>query len=100
MIKDTTFDKYNQETYIGNLNRLGNHPICVQNKVARTWDETSREFEITIYNKSEYDNKQLFNRAHYTLPVIRYGIYEKDGKKYVILALFRIKDLIILLMII
>lgn len=81
MLRDTTFDKYNQETYIGNLSKLGNHPICVQNKIARTWDETSREFKITIYNKSEYDNKQLFNRAHYTLPVIRYGIYEKDGKK-------------------
>ncbi len=37
MLKDTTFDKYNQETCIGTSDRFGNHPICIQNKVARTW---------------------------------------------------------------
>lgn len=81
MLKDSTFDKYNSETYIGNLARFGNHPICVQNKVARTWDENSKEFKITIYDKSKYNNKLLFDRPHYTLPVIRYGIYEKHGKR-------------------
>lgn len=81
MVKDHTFNKYNKETCIGNLSRFDNNPICVQNKVARTWDENSREFHITIYDKKNYDNMELFNRPHYSLPVIRYGIYEKDGKK-------------------
>lgn len=81
IVKNHTFDKYNKESYIGKLSRFDNNPICVQNKVARTWDETSREFHITIYDKNHYDNKELFNRPHYSLPVVRYGIYEKDGKK-------------------
>lgn len=37
--------------------------------------------EITIYDKQYYDNKELWNRPHYTLPVIRYGIYEKENRK-------------------
>lgn len=81
LLKDSTFDKYNKETYIGSLSRFDNNPLCVQNKVARTWDETSREFQITIYDKNHYENKKLFNRPHFSLPVIRYGIYEKNGKK-------------------
>ncbi len=44
-------------------------------------DETSKEFKIIIYNKSNYYNTNLFDRPHYSLPVIRYGIYEKNGKK-------------------
>ncbi len=81
LLKDHTLDKYNKETCIGKLSRFDDNPICVQNKVARTWDENSREFQITIYDKKHYANKKLFNRPHYSLPVIRYGIYEKDGKK-------------------
>lgn len=81
LISDTTFSKYNKETYIGKLEKLGNHPICVQNKIARSWDETTREFAITIYDKKLFDNTDLFNRPHYTLPVIRYGVYNKNGKK-------------------
>lgn len=81
MLKDNTFSKYDKETYIGKLDRLENHQICVQNKLAHQWDEAGREFRIRIYDKKYYYNTQLFNRPHYTLPVIRYGIYEKDGKK-------------------
>ena len=81
MIKDTTFDKYDKETYLGKLDFLDNNIICIKNGIARTWDETSREIEITIYDKKYYNNAKLFDRPHYTLPVIRYGIYEKDGKK-------------------
>ena len=40
-----------------------------------------REIEIRIYDKKYYDNTQLYRRPNYKLPVIRYGIYEKDGKK-------------------
>lgn len=81
MIKDTTFEKYDEETYLGKLECLNNHIITIKNGIARTWDENFRQMEITIYDKEHYTNKQLWNRPHYTLPVIRYGIYEKDGKK-------------------
>jgi len=80
MINDNTFEKYEEETYIGKLDKLDNHIICVENGIARTWDETSREFRIIIYDKNHYNSK-WYNRPHYMLPVIRYGIYEKDGKK-------------------
>lgn len=81
MIKDTTFEKYDEETYLGRLECLNNHIITIKNGIARTWDENFRQMEITIYDKEHYTNKELWNRPHYTLPVIRYGIYEKDGKK-------------------
>lgn len=81
MIKDRTFEKYDKETYLGKLAFLDDNIICIKNGIARTWDENSREFEITIYDKKYYNNTELFDRPHYTLPVIRYGIYKKDGKK-------------------
>lgn len=81
MIKDTTFEKYDEEIYLGKLECLNNHIITIKNGIARTWDENFRQMEITIYDKEYYTNKELYNRPHYTLPVIRYGIYEKDGKK-------------------
>lgn len=81
MIQDTTFEKYDEETYLGKLECLNNHIICIKNGMARTCDENFRQIEITIYDKEHYNNKELFNRPHYTLPVIRYGIYEKDNRK-------------------
>lgn len=81
MVKDTTFDKYDKETYFGRLKCLDDNILCVKNGIARTWDESSREIQINIYDKKFYHNKELFVRPHYTLPVIRYGIYQKDGKK-------------------
>ena len=81
MLKDTTFEKYNKETYIGKLKSLDNNILCIKNGISRTWDENSREIEINIYDKAYYNNTELFDRPHCTLPVIRYGIYEKNGKK-------------------
>lgn len=81
MIKDNTFEKYDEETYLGKLKVLDDNIICIKNGIARTWDENLREIEIKIYDKRYYNNKELFNRPHYTLPAIRYGIYEKSGKK-------------------
>ena len=80
-MKDTTFQKYDEETYLGKLESLNNHIVCIKNGIARTWDENFRQMEITIYDKQYYDNKELWNRPHYTLPVIRYGIYEKENRK-------------------
>ncbi len=81
MINDKTFDKYDKETYLGNLNFLDDNILCIKNGISRTWDENSREFQISIYDKKQYDNTELFYRSHYTLPVIRYGIYNKSGRK-------------------
>lgn len=81
MIRDRTFEKYDNETYLGKLNSLDGNIVCVKNGIARTWDENSREFEITIYDKRYYYNTDKFNRKRYKLPVIRYGIYTEDGKK-------------------
>ena len=81
MLRDKTFAKYDEETSLGQLSFLYNHILCVKNGVARTWDENLREMEFKIYDKNHYGNKNLFWKPHYTLPVIRYGIYEKDGKK-------------------
>ncbi len=81
MAQDNTFDKYDEETCLGQSKILGNNYICIQKKVARTWDEASQEMAITIYDKDCYhdDNKRYSSK--YKLPVVRYGIYEKDGKK-------------------
>lgn len=81
MLKDKTFEKYNKETYLGKFKFLNDNIICVENGIARTWDENSREFKIKIYDKKFYDNTELFERPNYMLPVIRYGIYERNGKK-------------------
>ena len=81
MANDTTFEKYNEETCLGKTEFLDNNILCVKNDIARTWDENSREFKIIIFDKNHYDNKELFVRPHFMLPIIRYGIYEKDGKK-------------------
>lgn len=81
MITDNTLEKYDKETCLGKLEILNDNLICIRNGIARTWDENLREVEIRIYDKKYYNNIELFNRPHYTLPLIRYGIYEKDGKK-------------------
>lgn len=81
MIKDETFYKFDNETYLGKLSFLDNNIICAKNGMARTWDENFREFQFIIYDKKYYHNYELYNRPHYVLPVIRYGIYERDGKK-------------------
>ena len=81
MAKDTTFNKYDNETCLGQSKILGDNYICIQNKVARTWDEASQEMEITIYDKEHYHKGNKRYIPNYKLPVVRYGIYEKDGQK-------------------
>lgn len=115
MVNDTTFDKYNNTTYLGEIESFA---ICVKNRTARTWDENFKEIEIIVYDKKQYENRgkeennkekqeipfydeeddifslfsdntvrekteeeKLATLQHYILPLIRYGIYEKDGKK-------------------
>lgn len=80
MIQDNTFEKYDNETYLGKLSRFNNHIMCVKNQISRTWDETPREFKISIYDKRYYDT-ELSYKPNFELPVVRYGIYKRDGKK-------------------
>lgn len=84
MIKDRTFEKYDKETYLGRCSLLDNNIISVKNGIARTWDENSREFEIKIYEKESFSKDtetQVTDKTCYELPVIRYGIYEKNHEK-------------------
>lgn len=81
IINDETFEKYSEETLLGKSKNLNDNIICVKNSIAKPWDETPRKFEIIIYDKEYYENKELFDRPQYKLPVIRYGIYEKENKK-------------------
>lgn len=80
MINENTFEKYDDEKYIGRIDFLDGNILCIKNGIARTWDENSRQIEITIYDKNYY-YKDLIYRPCYILPLIRYGIYEKNGHK-------------------
>ena len=92
MVKDTTFNKYDNETCLGQSKMLGDNYICIQNKVARTWDEASQEMEITIYDKEHYHRENKRYIPKYKLPVVRYGIYEKDGEKICRIFSIQTKD--------
>lgn len=81
MVCDNTFQKYDEETYLGKIEFLDNNILCVKNGIARTWDESSREIQFIIYNKDYYKDKTALYRPNYKFPVIRYGIFERDGKK-------------------
>lgn len=81
MIKDTTLKKYDNEQCLGILNFLDDNILCVKNGIARKWDEADRQMEFRIYDKNHYNNNELYVKPHYLLPLIRYGIYEKNGKK-------------------
>ena len=94
MIHDKTFDKYDNETCIGKMDFFADNVLCIKNGIARTWDENSREFEIIIYDKNHYADTDLLYKPHYTLPVIRYGIYNMNGKKVCYIGSIQNKNLI------
>ena len=82
MISDTTFEKYDNEVEIGPVDFFDGNILCIKNGIAGIWDENSRQIEIKIYNKEKKtSNGEVLKASPYELPVIRYGIYEKDGKK-------------------
>ena len=92
MIKDGTFEKFDKEICLGEVPCLGNNILCVQNNVARIWDEASQEMHMIIYDKEYFQRKELFNRPNYELPVIRYGVFEKDGKRICRIGSIQNKD--------
>lgn len=81
LARDRTLEKYDDEVSLGPVEEFDNNILCVKNGYARTWDEALREFQITIYDKEHYDNERMVYKPQYLLPVIRYGIYETDGRK-------------------
>ena len=81
MNKDTTLSKYNKEKYIGEIEALNNNVLCIKNGIADKWDESDRQMEITIYDKKYYYDRYMALKPYCLLPLIRYGIYEKNGKK-------------------
>ena len=82
MISDTTFEKYDNEVELGPVDFFDGNILCIKNGIAGIWDENSRQIEIKIYNKEKKtSNGEVLKASPYELPVIRYGIYEKDGKK-------------------
>lgn len=81
MLKDTTFNKFDKETVLGEPPFLKNMIVTVKNNIARTWDEAFKQMEIVIYDKQKMKYSNSSYVPKYMLPVIRYGIYEKDGKK-------------------
>jgi len=85
-INDPTFVKYDNDTELGSSIYFDDNIVCVNNGIARAWDEMPREFKISIYDKQYYNKTELFHRPRYTLPVVRYGIYEKVGKKICVIG--------------
>lgn len=81
MAQDTTFKYYDAETYLGVWDLLEDKVLCVRNGIARTWDESLREMEFSIYDKQSFCDQRWEKRLPYILPLIRYGIYQKDGEK-------------------
>lgn len=70
MVENNTFDEYYNND--GILLKLDDkYHVGVRNRFASTFDEENKEIEL--YIKSN-DNEKDY------LPVIRYGIYKKDGK--------------------
>lgn len=92
MAKDITFNKYDKLTCLGQSKTLADNYVCIQNKVARTWDEASQEMEITIYDKQYYHEDKYIYKPHYTLPVVRYGMFEKNGEKVCRIFSIQTKD--------
>ena len=91
IINDNTFSKYDDEIVVGELGDFNDHILCVSNDIARTWDETPREFKMTIYDKEIYDTEIVIT-PRYTLPLIRYGIYERDGEKVCLIGAIQSSD--------
>lgn len=81
MLKDNVLARYDRETCLGSIQSLDANILCVKNIFGESCDECNKQLEITIYDKKYYDEEDSFNKPKCVLPLIRYGVYEKDGKK-------------------
>ena len=80
MMNNELMSKYDREIIVGNMPTLGNNLLSIKNCVSECWNENSNEFRIRIYDKETYRSENYLNE-YFTLPLIRYGIYEKNGVK-------------------
>ena len=79
MEENSIFDEYLEEQKIGPLDFLDNNILCAKNGYTGIHDEMGKEMQFTIYDKVFYD-MDLPRKPCVTLPLVRYGIYEKNGK--------------------
>lgn len=71
ILKDKTFNKYNKKNKCYDFDLIDNSELLVMNTLANQYDESVKEIIFNIV--SDY--------YKYTLPIVRYGIYEKNNKK-------------------
>lgn len=79
MEENSIFDEYLEEQRIGPLDFLDNNILCAKNGYTGIHEEMGKEMQFTIYDKVFYD-MDLPRKPCVTLPLVRYGIYEKNGK--------------------
>ena len=91
MLVDESLWKYDYETYLGLVKCFNNNILTVKNKITDSWDEDSHEFEVKIYDKNHYGIDVASECI--TLPLIRYGIYMKDGKRVCHIGSIQNKDI-------
>lgn len=80
MMSDESLSKYDKEVIIGNVESLGNNVLSIKNNTSDNWNENSNEFRFRIYDYKSFREDKYFN-YYYQLPLVRYGIYEKNGVK-------------------
>ncbi len=80
MMKNESLSKYDREVIVGNMKSLGNNLLGIKNCTSESWNENSNEFRIRIYDKETYRADKYLNE-YFSLPLVRYGIYEKNGVK-------------------
>ena len=92
MLVDESLSNYDYETYFGLIKCFDNNILTVRNKTADNWDEDSHEFEIRIYDKNHYSSTD-YTSEYIALPLIRYGIYMKNGKRVCHIGSIQNKDI-------
>lgn len=92
MMKDNTLLKYDRELVLGNLKCFSDNIITIKNNIGNNWDENSKEFLVRIYDKNCFNN-DLGIDTHINLPLIRYGIYNRNGKKVCSIGSIQNKEL-------
>ena len=81
MLNDDTFDVYNNWTPMGNLPFLNNIELKIKNQLTEEYNENIKEMKFSLQENMFDEEDQDIISYYCELPVIRYGIYEENGKK-------------------
>ena len=92
MMSDDSLSKYDNEVIIGNVKSLGNNILSIKNDVSENWNENPNEFRFRIYHGESYREDKYLN-YYYLLPLVRYGIYEKNGIKTCVIGSIQNKSI-------